>query len=73
MLPDGTAGGARPDRNVSLGSEDLRAYMRAFVTDICRTYPQVDGIKFDWPEYPVYTFDSLFFDFNPAIAPLAKH
>ena len=73
MLPDGSAGGARPDRNVSLGSEDLRAYMRAFVTDVCRTYPQAGGIKFDWPEYPVYTFDSLFFDFNPSIAPLARH
>lgn len=72
MLPDGTAGAARVDRNVSLRSEDLRAYMRAFVTDICRNYPQVGGIKFDWPEYPVYSFDSLFFDFNPSVAPIAQ-
>lgn len=72
LLPDGSAGAARVDRNVSLASEDLRAYMRAFITDICRNYPEAGGLKFDWPEYPAYTFESLFFDFNPAMAPIAR-
>ncbi|MCG6884426.1 MAG: hypothetical protein LJE62_11800 [Silicimonas sp.] len=72
LLPNGTPGGPRVDRNVSLGSRRLRDYMRAFISDICRNYPQADGIKFDWPEYPVYTFESLFFDFNPSIAPIGR-
>lgn len=61
----------RVDRNASLASPDVRAYVRAIVRDLCRNYPQIDGLKFDWPEYPVYHFDALFFDFNPAMAPHA--
>ena len=71
LLPDGSRVTSRVDGNASLASEDLRAYMRAFLTDLCRAYPQVDGFKFDWPEYPVYQFESLFFDFNPAAARFA--
>ncbi|MDW4497208.1 hypothetical protein R5H30_04380 [Sulfitobacter sp. D35] len=68
MLPDGTPVPGRVDRNASLASEDLRRYMRAFIADLWLAYPQVDGLKFDWPEYPVYHFDTLFFDFNPGAA-----
>ncbi|MDA0661553.1 MAG: hypothetical protein O3B08_01780 [Proteobacteria bacterium] len=71
LLPDGTAFDARVDRNASLAAPDLRAYMRAFVADLCAAYPQADGFKFDWPEYPAYHFEALFFDFNPAAAPYA--
>lgn len=71
MLPDGRVLPDRVDRNASLASEDLRAYLRAFVADLWRAYPQCDGLKFDWPEYPVYHFDALFFDFNPAVTPHA--
>lgn len=71
LMPDGSKVTSRVDKNASLASNDLRAYLRAFVTDLCRAYPQVDGIKFDWPEYPVYQFESLFFDFNPAAAQFA--
>lgn len=66
MLPDGSIVPGRVDNNASLASEPLRRYVRAFVTDLCRNYPQVDGFKFDWPEYPAYHFETLFFDFNPA-------
>ena len=72
LLPDLSPRPGRVDRNASLASPDLRAYVRALVRDLCRTYPQIDGLKFDWPEYPVYHFDALFFDFNPAMAPHAS-
>ena len=71
LLPDGSAVAGRVDNNASLASEPLRRYMEAFVTDLCRTYPQIDGFKFDWPEYPAYHAESLFFDFNPATARFA--
>lgn len=71
LLPDGSPFDARVDRNASLASPALRAYMRAFIADLCDAYPQADGFKFDWPEYPAYHFEALFFDFNPAAAPYA--
>jgi hypothetical protein len=71
LLPDGAPFPGRVDRNASLASPDVRAYVRAIVRDLWRNYPQIDGLKFDWPEYPVYHFDALFFDFNPAMAPHA--
>lgn len=71
LLPDGTPFGGRVDNNASLAAPNLRAYVRAFITDLCRTYPQVGGFKLDWPEYPAYHFDALFFDFNPAAARFA--
>ena len=72
LLPDGTNFNGRVDNNASLASEDLRAYVRAIISDLCKTYPQVDGFKFDWPEYPAYHFEALFFDFNPACARYAE-
>lgn len=71
LLPDGRAFPARLDRNASLAAPAMRAYLRAIITDLARNYPQAGGFRFDWPEYPVYHFDALFFDFNPAVAPVA--
>lgn len=71
LLPTGAPRIGRVDRNASLASPAVRAYVRAITRDLCQTYPQIDGLKFDWPEYPVYHFDALFFDFNPAMAPHA--
>lgn len=71
LLPNLAPRTGRVDRNASLASCDVRAYVRAITRDLCKTYPQIDGLKFDWPEYPVYHFDALFFDFNPAMAPHA--
>jgi len=71
LLPTGEPRTGRVDRNASLASHAVRAYVRAITRDLCQTYPQIDGLKFDWPEYPVYHFDALFFDFNPAMAPHA--
>lgn len=71
LLPNLAPRPGRVDRNASLAAPDVRAYVRAIVRDLCRNYPQIDGLKFDWPEYPAYHFDALFFDFNPAMAPHA--
>jgi len=71
LMPGGAPRPGRVDRNASLAAPGLRAYVRAITRDLCRAYPQVDGLKYDWPEYPVYHFDALFFDFNPAMAPHA--
>ena len=71
LLPDYRPRPGRVDRNACLASANLRQYVRAMVSDLYRNYPQIDGFKFDWPEYPVYHFDSLFFDFNPAMVPFA--
>ena len=32
--------------------------------DLIQAYPNLDGLRVDWPEYPPYDFDSLFFDFS---------
>ena len=72
LMPDGRAFTGRVDKNASLASADLRAYMRAFVGDLWRAYPMIGGFRFDWPEYPAYHFEALFFDFNPQVARFAS-
>lgn len=72
MLPNGQPVPDRVDRNASLASADMREYMRALITDLCRNYPDCDGFKFDWPEYPPYHFTSLFADYNPQVAAYAN-
>jgi hypothetical protein len=71
LLPDGTPLTGRVDNNATLASSDVRSYLRALITDLCRYYPEADGLKFDWPEYPPYHFESLLLDFNPQVAPYA--
>ena len=64
LLPDGTRLEKRVDRNGSLASPEIRAYACALLKDLSRAYPGVDAIRLDWPEYPPYSLDSLFFDFS---------
>ena len=71
LLPSGKPVPARVDRNASLASRNLRRYVRGLVADLCANYPECDGFKFDWPEYPPYHFQSLFADYNPQVAPYA--
>lgn len=55
----------RVDANLSLASQGLRRYMRALVADLLGNYPEIDALRFDWPEYPPYALESLLFDFSP--------
>jgi hypothetical protein len=68
--PDGQPYAARVDRNASLGSADVVAYVAALVAELATRYPTVAGFRLDWPEYPPYDFRSALFDFNPAVTAL---
>ncbi|MCC9078506.1 hypothetical protein FKZ61_020610 [Litorilinea aerophila] len=67
-LPDGRLPEARMAHTGSLASPAIRAYNRAWVRDIFAQYPQVDGIRPDWPEYPCYKLDEAFQDFGDHVA-----
>jgi hypothetical protein len=64
-LPDGSTPAVRVDNNGSLASPHIHSYARALVTDLARAYPDADGFRIDWPEYPPYSLDGAFFDFGP--------
>jgi hypothetical protein len=63
-LPDGRAPPRRLANNGSLASPHIRDYMHALIGDLCRAYPDLDGFRFDWPEYPPYFLDDVFLDFG---------
>jgi hypothetical protein len=63
-LPDGRVPPRRVDKNASLASVEIRRYAAALIQDLCRAYPEIDGIRPDWPEYPPYLLDSAFLDFS---------
>ncbi|MFT7643851.1 MAG: hypothetical protein ACI9G1_005617, partial [Pirellulaceae bacterium] len=62
-LPDGRVPQNRVANNGSLASPHIVDYHVALLKDLCETYPQIDGIRVDWPEYPPYRLDSVFVDF----------
>jgi hypothetical protein len=64
-LPDGEAPEKRMAATASLASEAVRVYNRALVRDLLEEYPQLDGFRLDWPEYPCYTVAEAFQDFGP--------
>jgi hypothetical protein len=64
-LPDGSSPAERVDNNGSLASPHILAYTQALIRDVARAYPDIDVLRLDWPEYPPYSLDSLFFDFSP--------
>ncbi len=71
LMADGRPVPDRVDANATLASPGLRRYMRGLIRDLHAAYPQADGLKFDWPEYPPYHFQSLLADYNPQVAPYA--
>jgi hypothetical protein len=71
-LPDGRLPEARMANTGSLASPAIRAYNQAWVRDIFAAYPEIDGIRPDWPEYPCYKLDEAFQDFSPHVAQWAE-
>ncbi|MFT7642720.1 MAG: hypothetical protein ACI9G1_004478, partial [Pirellulaceae bacterium] len=63
-LPDGRIPQNRVANNGSLASPHIVDYHVAMLKDLCEAYPQIDGIRVDWPEYPPYRLDSVFVDFS---------
>jgi hypothetical protein len=63
-LPDGRLPGTRVDNNGSLASGQIVGYEHALIRDLLSAYRDIDGIRFDWPEYPPYLLDSVFLDFS---------
>ena len=64
---EGLAHPQRVDKNASLASPHVVAYVAALVEELAARYPGVAGIRLDWPEYPPYDLRSALFDFNPAL------
>ncbi len=64
-LPDGRVPPRRLANNGSLASPHIVNYTLALARDLVRSYPDVDGFRFDWPEYPPYFLDDVFLDFGP--------
>jgi hypothetical protein len=63
-LPDGRIPPRRLANNGSLGSAEVQRYLSALIRDMFKNYPEIDGIRIDWPEYPPYFLDDLFLDFS---------
>jgi len=63
-MPDGSIPLRRVANNASLASPHVIAYKHAMIRDLCQRYPQLDGIRYDWPEYPPYSLDDMFVDFS---------
>jgi len=68
LLPNGRQVDNRVAANASLASEDVLNYQIALIKDLFQQYPNVDGVRIDWPEYPPYKLDSAFLDFNPQVS-----
>ena len=69
---DGKVPARRVDKNGSLASPHILAYTAAMLTDLARQYPQIDGFRIDWPEYPPYFLDALFVDYSVHAEAAAK-
>lgn len=67
LLPTGELPKDRMANTGSLASPSIRTYNRAWVRDIFAAYPNIDGIRPDWPEYPCYKLDEAFQDFSPHV------
>lgn len=66
-LPDGRLPADRMAATGSLASVAIRSYNRAYVQDLFEHYPDLDGLRIDWPEYPCYKLDEVFQDFSDPV------
>ena len=63
-LPNGEYPRHRMVHTVSVASDDARAYVCARARDILTSYPDIDGLRHDWPEHPPYRLGDAFLDFS---------
>jgi len=66
-LPDGRLPVDRMAATASLASDAIRDYIDSYVGDLLQHYPDITGLRPDWPEYPCYKIDELFQDFSPHV------
>ncbi|MCZ6674446.1 MAG: hypothetical protein O7C75_16070 [Verrucomicrobia bacterium] len=71
-LPDGSITSRRLDKNGSLASPHILAYGEALIRDLLGRYPDINGIRCDWPEYPPYFLETVFLDFGDHAKALAE-
>jgi len=72
LLPNGTEPDQTLDNNGSLASPHILEYGAALTTDLLQNYPEIDGIRIDWPEIPPYFLESIFTDFGPHVEQFAR-
>lgn len=70
-LPNGEYPRHRMVHTVSVASDDARAYVCARVKDLMTSYPDIDGLRHDWPEHPPYRLGDAFLDFSDNAKKLA--
>ncbi|MBI4910565.1 MAG: hypothetical protein HY820_43530 [Acidobacteria bacterium] len=61
-LPDGRIPARRVANNASLASPHVIQYHCALLRDLAEAYPEINGFRVDWPEYPPYFLDDVFLD-----------
>lgn len=71
-MPDGRFPARRLAYTASLASQDVLAYTDALVRDLLEAYPEIDGFRPDWPEYPPYFLEDALCDFSGHAAQMAR-
>ncbi|MBI4220097.1 MAG: hypothetical protein HY682_08155 [Chloroflexi bacterium] len=64
-LPTGELPRARMVQTAAVASDDVRSYVIAQLRDVLQAYPEIDGVRHDWPEHPPYRLGDAFVDFGP--------
>lgn len=71
-MPNGSIPKKRVANNGSLASPHIIDYEHALIRDLCQRYPDINGIRFDCPEYPPYSLDDMFVDFSDHVRVFAE-
>jgi len=71
-LPNGRLPRRSLAATASLASPEVAAYNDALLRDLLEAYPDIDGFRPDWPEYPPYFLEDALVDFSPHAARAAE-